>query len=189
MIEFTPAAIALTVAAFLIGLLFGRILWGGAVGQRDRLRAELAAERARAVAHGDAEAQHARDLAALRDQVKPLAEEVDRLRRENVRLATRTAPEAAANAIVSGPAINVDDLRNLKGVGDKFAARLHELGVSGIAELAALSPADAQGLDTQLGPFAGRIARDHLLDQARLLASGAVTEFEARYGRIERPVT
>ena len=78
------------------------------------------------------------------------------------------------------------DLRLLKGVGDKLAARLADLGVRNTAEMAALSPVDAARIDGELGPFAGRIARDQLIDQARLLADGRVTEFEARYGRIER---
>lgn len=195
MIEFTPPAIALAAVAFLLGLLIGRIVWGGAGARASRLAAELATERA---AVADAQTNRLRlerDLAASRDQIKPLADEVDRLKRENARLTTRTAntalPEAHDRpipvAIPEGARPDLMDLRLLKGVGDKLAARLADLGVRNTAEMAALSPVDAARIDGELGPFAGRIGRDQLIDQARLLADGRVTEFEARYGRIEQP--
>lgn len=193
MIEFTPQAIALAAVAFLLGLLIGRIVWGGAVARANRLAAELAAERA---AVADAQANRLRlerDLAASRDQIKPLADEVDRLKRENARLTTRPAsavlPEGHDRpipvAIPEGARPDLMDLRLLKGVGDRLAARLSDLGVRNTAEMAALSPVDAARIDGELGPFAGRIARDQLIDQARLLTDGRTTEFEARYGRIE----
>ena len=197
------AILSLAAAAFFIGLLLGRIIWGGGGATRDRLVADRNAARATLADRDAAVAQHARDLAAARDQIKPLADEVDRLRCENARLLARApvvvAAAAAPSAIVGtaplgvapsshAPRADLDDLRLLKGVGDKLVARLHELGLSGNAELAALSAADAEGLDAKLGPFAGRIARDRLQDQARLLCEGRVTEFEARYGKLERPV-
>lgn len=181
-----PAIISLAAAAFLIGLLIGRMLWGGGGGARDRLAAELDAARATLAERETTIAQQGRDLAAARDQVKPLADEVDKLRRDNARFGTR-APVAEVLPVAVTP--HLDDIRLLKGVGDKLADRLRELGVRGNADLAALSSADAAGIDGQLGPFAGRIARDHLQDQARLLADGRVTEFEARYGKLERLVT
>lgn len=202
MIEITPAILSLAAAAFFIGLLLGRIVWGGGGAARDRLAADRDAARATLADRDAAIAQQSRDLAAARDQVKPLADEVDRLRRDNARLLARApvvVAAATAPAVVAGTTpisinpnadsvrANLDDLRLLKGVGDKLVTRLHELGVGGNAELAALSTADAEGLDAKLGPFAGRIARDQLREQARLLADGRVTEFEARYGKLERP--
>jgi len=202
MIEITPAILSLAAAAFFIGLLLGRIVWGGGGAARHRLATERDAARATLAERDAAIARQSRDLAAARDQVKPLADEVDRLRRDNARLLARApvvVAAATAPTVVTGITpisinpnadsvrANLDDLRLLKGVGDKLVTRLHELGVGGNAELAALSAADAEGLDAKLGPFAGRIARDQLREQARLLADGRVTEFEARYGKLERP--
>ncbi len=195
MIDIPPAAYALAAAAFLLGLLIGRILWGGARARADRLSVELVSERA---ALAEAQANRLRlerDVAASRDQVKPLADEVDRLKRENARLTTRAASalpvdhdRAIPVALPADPGVPADllNLRLLKGVGDKLAARLGELGVRDNAAMAALSPVDAARIDGELAAMSGRIARDHLIEQARLLAEGRVTEFEARFGRLEQ---
>ncbi len=192
MIVIPPEAYALAAAAFLFGLLIGRMLWGGARARADRLAAELAAERATVADAAQNRLRLEREVAAGRDQIKPLADEVDRLRRDNARLSARatTLPidhdRAIPVALPDNARADLMDLRLLKGVGDKLAARLAELGVRNTAEMADLSPVDAARVDGDLGPFAGRIARDHLQDQARLLADGRITEFEARYGTLER---
>jgi predicted flap endonuclease-1-like 5' DNA nuclease len=199
MIQFTPQALALAAVAFFLGLLIGRIVWGGAVARANRLAAELATGRSTLADTQANRLRLERDLAGSRDQIKPLADEVDRLKRENARLTMRTTaapitavPEAHDRAIPvalpDGARSELMDLRLLKGVGDKLAQRLADLGVRNTAEMAALSPVDAERIDGELGPFAGRIGRDQLIGQARLLADGHVTEFEARYGRIERVV-
>ncbi len=77
-----------------------------------------------------------------------------------------------------------DDLRTIKGLGPKVAAQLTELGVTRFEQLAALNPAQQAALDAQLGPFAGRMARDRWVEQARLLASGDVAVFEAQFGKL-----
>lgn len=75
-------------------------------------------------------------------------------------------------------------LTDLKGLGPKAAARLAELGVPNVAALAAKSDAELAALDADLGPFAGRIARDRWAEQARLLAAGDIAGFEARFGKL-----
>ena len=194
MIVIPPEAYALAAAAFLIGLLIGRMLWGGGRARAERLAVELATERQASADAAQNRLRLERDVAASRDQVKPLADEVDRLRAENARLVARRAADlppahdrAIPETVSRGAYADLTDLRLLKGVGDKLAARLAELGVRTVPEMAALSPVDAARVDGDLGPFAGRIARDQLLDQARLLSDGRVTEFEARYGKLERP--
>jgi predicted flap endonuclease-1-like 5' DNA nuclease len=94
-------------------------------------------------------------------------------------------PPAAAPAPAGSPPL--DDLRILKGVGDKLAVKLRDRGISSVPELAAL-PADvAQKLDRELDQFSGRIARDQLVEQAQLLSEGRITEYEARYGKLSPP--
>ena len=43
---------------------------------------------------------------------------------------------------------------------------------------------DLVKLDAQLGPFAGRPARDGWVEQAKYLAAGDVAGFEARFGKV-----
>jgi predicted flap endonuclease-1-like 5' DNA nuclease len=76
------------------------------------------------------------------------------------------------------------DLTQLKGLGPKVATRLAELGITTLPQLAALTDTQAASLDAQLGPFAGRLARDRWVEQARFLAAGDRPGFEAVFGRL-----
>ncbi len=90
-------------------------------------------------------------------------------------------------ATVSAPAAVIaegNDLLRIKGLGPKVAARLHTVGVSSLSELAALDAPSQVALDAQLGPFAGRMSRDHWVEQARLLESGDTAAFEAKFGKL-----
>jgi predicted flap endonuclease-1-like 5' DNA nuclease len=81
----------------------------------------------------------------------------------------------------TGPA---DDLRQLKGVGPKFVARLNELGITRFDQLAGLNANEAAHLDERMGPFQGRLARDRVIEQADLLARGDVESFEEKFGKL-----
>ncbi len=77
----------------------------------------------------------------------------------------RAAPTPPAEK--AGPP---DDLTAIKGVGEKLAALLGELGVRRFDELAAMKPADFEKLDEKLGTFRGRWKRDDWAGQAAALA-------------------
>lgn len=77
-----------------------------------------------------------------------------------------------------------DDLSRIKGLGPKLQALLPTLGLSTYAQIAALDDAALADLDSKLGPFAGRPAKDGWVEQARYLASGDVAGFEARFGKV-----
>lgn len=86
------------------------------------------------------------------------------------------APVAAAAA--------GDDLARIKGLGPKLQKLLPELGLSTYAQIAALTEDDLDALDAKLGAFAGRPRRDAWVEQARLLASGDVSGFEGKFGKL-----
>lgn len=82
------------------------------------------------------------------------------------------------------PATGGDELTRLKGVGPKLAARLNDLGITTYAQIAALSPAEAEALDAQLGSFQGRMTRDRWIEQAGYLAKDDRAGFEAAFGKL-----
>ena len=77
-----------------------------------------------------------------------------------------------------------DDLCLIKGIGPKFADRLRDLGFQRFDQLARLSPTEIDRLDPQLGVFAGRIARDRIVEQADYLARNDIDGFEQRFGKL-----
>ena len=87
------------------------------------------------------------------------------------------APQAAAAPLAS-------DIRQLKGLGPKLAATLAELGITRVEQIAAMSPADLEELDSRLGSFRGRPARDRWAEQARLLHAGDKAAYEAEFGKL-----
>ena len=92
-----------------------------------------------------------------------------------------SAPAPAATPAVDHAAAPVTQL---KGLGPKVAARLAELGVTTVGQMAALSEAEAQNIDAQLGAFTGRMGRDRWIEQSRLLAAGDKPGFEAVFGKL-----
>lgn len=88
----------------------------------------------------------------------------------------------AAHTPSPAPAGGGDDLTRLKGVGPKLAARLHELGITQLSQIAAWGEADIDQFDSHLGDFAGRIRRDNWVEQANLLASGDEAAFKEKFG-------
>ena len=80
--------------------------------------------------------------------------------------------------------IHGDPLTTLKGLGPKAEIKLHELGVTTFAQIAAWDAGDVAAIDAQMGAFKGRITRDRWVDQAKLLAGGETAAFEAEFGKL-----
>ena len=85
---------------------------------------------------------------------------------------------------LSGGAETADDFVRLKGIGPKLADMLHARGFTRFEQLAHLTPAEIDLLDQQVGPFAGRIERDRIVEQAAYLARGDVDGFEQQFGKL-----
>lgn len=91
---------------------------------------------------------------------------------------------APPTAAPEGDVLLADDLSRIKGLGPKLQKLLPTLGLSTFAQIAALTEADLAELDTKLGAFAGRPAKDNWVEQAKYLAAGDTAGFEARFGKV-----
>jgi len=88
-------------------------------------------------------------------------------------------PKAAAKpkadeksaALFKAPAGEADDLKKISGVGPALEKKLHALGITTFAQIAAFSAEDIAKVDDALS-FKGRIERDDWLGQAKALAEG-----------------
>ncbi|HYI48321.1 MAG TPA: hypothetical protein VEX35_07650 [Allosphingosinicella sp.] len=98
--------------------------------------------------------------------------------------ATDVAGEVLGVDVHRGPAGPADDLRQLKGVGPKFVARLNELGITRFDQLAGLNANEVAHLDERMGPFQGRLSKDRVIEQADLLARRDIETFEERFGKL-----
>lgn len=129
------------------------------------------------------------EVKAREAQIRPLADEVDKLRRDFARLRVSGENSARVNgdaAATPAEAAGIDplDLSQLKGVGPKFADRLRSVGITRIDQIAGWSGADVPVIDAQMGDFRGRIEGDRLVEQAVLLTQGRYTEYEALFGKL-----
>ena len=103
---------------------------------------------------------------------------------DEVATATTDVASEVLGVEVARPAGSADDLRQLKGVGPKFVARLNELGITSFDQLAGLNANEAAHLDERMGPFQGRLAKDRVIEQADLLARGDIETFEETFGKL-----
>lgn len=87
-----------------------------------------------------------------------------------------TRPEALAAPREGG----ADNLKEIKGVGPKMEGLLHSLGFYHFDQIANWSADEVAWVDANLQGFRGRVSRDNWVEQAKLLASGAETEFSKK---------
>jgi predicted flap endonuclease-1-like 5' DNA nuclease len=92
--------------------------------------------------------------------------------------------DAPVHSYLAGAGGPADDLQKLKGVGPKFGQMLNDRGIVSYEQLARLTAAEIELLDSQLGPFRGRLKRDRITEQADYLARGDTDGFQARFGSL-----
>lgn len=76
-----------------------------------------------------------------------------------------------------------DNLKEIKGVGPKLEALLHEMGVYHFDQIASWSETEVAWMDQNLKGFKGRVSRDTWIAQAQVLAAGGETEFSSKVGK------
>lgn len=86
--------------------------------------------------------------------------------------AAAAAGAVAAGALFAAPEGEPDDLKLISGVGPVLEKKLHGLGITKFAQVAAFTADDIAKVDDALS-FKGRIERDNWLDQAAELAKAA----------------
>jgi NADH-quinone oxidoreductase subunit E len=73
-----------------------------------------------------------------------------------------------------------DDLKMIKGVGPKLEKLLNTLGFFHFDQISKWSDDELAWVDQNLEGFKGRASRDEWVAQAKILASGEMTEFSSR---------
>lgn len=73
-----------------------------------------------------------------------------------------------------------DNLKEIKGVGPKMEQMLNGMGIYHFDQVAAWTADEVAWVDANLKGFKGRVSRDGWVDQAKILMTGAETEFSQR---------
>ncbi|WP_448502377.1 helix-hairpin-helix domain-containing protein [Sphingomonas sp.] len=178
------ALIALAIVATLVMIWYGSRLWR----RRDAAETEM---EERGVGKRIEEAPPV-DAAPAEPRERPhFAEEQpqpDRVTITTPPAAVAPSPPPVADAALPATPPAADPasppVTILKGLGPKVAAQLAVRNIATVADLASLSPEQAEALDADLGPFRGRMARDRWLEQARLLHTGDRAAYEAQFGKL-----
>jgi len=126
--------------------------------QQERLATEAkAAEQVRLAAAAEGKAAQGPDVAATTAQ------------------ATAFHPGSRPPGIAAPAEGEADDLKRIKGMGPDIEKACNALGIYQFRQIANWTPEEAIWVGHHIG-FPGRIAREHWIVQARLLASGGETE-------------
>ncbi|MEZ5744063.1 MAG: hypothetical protein R3D89_10190 [Sphingomonadaceae bacterium] len=162
---------------FLIGLLTGWWAWAG------RKRAET-----ETVAHAEPKAAAAPTPAATSEPVAaPEPEPIAAPEPEPAPAPVAAAAPVAGAAGLTGIGIAAargepDDLTKINGIGPALKELLNSLGVTRFDQISEWTGGDVAKVDDHLGAFKGRIDRDNWIEQARLLATGQLDEWQSRFG-------
>ncbi|WP_386681214.1 endonuclease [Loktanella sp. R86503] len=94
------------------------------------------------------------------------------------------AGPAIKPAMLSAPRSGgADNLKQIKGVGPKLEALLHEMGVYHFDQIAGWTETEVAWMDQNLKGFKGRVSRDTWIEQAQVLAAGGETAFSSKVGK------
>lgn len=115
---------------------------------------------------------------------KPAAKKAPAAKMAPAKAAPASPPPMTAIG-VPGAVGAPDNLLLLKGVGPKLNTLLVSLGIVRFDQIGAWTAEDTAKVDAHLGTFKGRIERDSWIEQAGLLARGAIAEFETRFGKLD----
>ncbi|MCH9812963.1 MAG: hypothetical protein K0U47_03360 [Epsilonproteobacteria bacterium] len=81
---------------------------------------------------------------------------------------------------------NIDDLKEISGIGLKIEEVLHSIGIYKFEQIASWSSDNIAWIENYLS-FKGRIKKEDWIAQAKLLAAGSQTEFSKKVRRGDHP--
>lgn len=195
------------VAALLLGLLLGWILWGrrtdGAAevarlhDENHRLRRELEVKseldarqenRPAEILPVDAEVPAASQSVAAEPKAQPTEQIAALMAKPSKPSGSKGAGKKPVAATASKPIlpkkqgtpIQPDNLRRIVGIGPVNERLLHGEGVRTFIQIAKWTAADVRRIETLL-QFDGRVERERWIEQAKLLAAGNEAEFAAHF--------
>ena len=196
--------------ALILGLILGWLIWGrlgAALRKAEADRAELSAQ---LKARGDGSEERARfdrmqaDLDACRKERHAQNDEIERLKAQlELSQAQSGSSGTAAASLMGAGALaasggesaaapskpktltaarggKADDLKLIKGVGQKMEDMLNGMGFFHFDQIAAWTGSELAWVDDNLEGFKGRASRDEWIAQAKILAAGGTTEFASR---------
>jgi NADH-quinone oxidoreductase subunit E len=101
---------------------------------------------------------------------------------EKVAITDADAPQAGKKprTMKAPRKAGADDLKMIKGVGPKLEKLLNTLGFFHFDQVAKWTDEELAWVDQNLEGFKGRASRDEWVSQAKILASGKMTEFSSR---------
>jgi predicted flap endonuclease-1-like 5' DNA nuclease len=152
------------------------------------LSSELERARASLAAAGSAKF----DTKPFDSEIARLKSELDACRAQHAAKDAELAKFRAANVVsneklplfLDRPRGVPDDLKLIKGVGDKLNTLLTSLGIFHFRQVANWTDAEVAEVDAKMENFKGRIVRDEWIPQSKLLAEGKHDEFERIYGKM-----
>lgn len=101
----------------------------------------------------------------------PKTEEASKAEEPKAAPKAEKAADAAPAALFTAPEGEPDDLKKISGVGPVLEKKLHGLGITKYAQVAAFTEEDVTRVDDALS-FKGRIGREDWIGQAKVLAEG-----------------
>lgn len=99
-----------------------------------------------------------------RDDLRGIARRLEEIN-ENIKALAHDQQAATLTA----PAAEKDDLKLISGIGPVLEGKLHTAGISRYRQIAVLTDADIDHLESEVIHFSGRIRRDDWVAQAREL--------------------
>ena len=167
MLAFIVQVSLLILASVLVGVLVGwvirRHVYLGKLAQLQEEHVTLVAAVKRTRLSLDECEQRQREMLVPQAVAKP---------RSNVTV--EPAATSEQSVFLKEPQGKADDLKRIRGVGEKLEKTLNGLGLFHYWQIAQLTPDDVAWIDQRLR-FKGRIERDTWIAQARLLAQGEET--------------
>ncbi len=153
-----PLFIAFIVGWVVMGWLTWRWRWANVSRDRwERVNEELALAQSQL---GQAETRMA-DLEAASAAAAAEAESA------RATVATMEPTVVAEPTVAAEPTITADELTAIRGIGAKMEAKLHDLGITSLHQIAAFTDDEIERVSAGIGAFPGRIGRDRWVEQAK----------------------